>query len=764
MNQATTAPNETNQNQTLLNKIISWVLLGLTALLPILIVPLTNGFINGTKLYLLLLGVLLTALAFFFQSFKKNSWKLVLSPLTLPLVLFTLASLGGALLTQNYPVENLLGIGGVYLSAGLVALIGPSLINKSASKLFTKALVVSAAILSLSSLLQLIGWGPSRLISRLIGIEIQNDTAFNLAGSSLVAIQVIALALIGEVAEIIENKRINAFYVLTIPLLVFGIGLNIWTTFIKNDPLVHPISSSWSVALDSLRTPKSALIGQGPAGYSNTFNQYKPNWINGRDFWQANFNSGTNFPLTVVVQLGLIGLAAWILLVISFSKTAKKEEFRSSPLTWMILATFVVQLLVPPNYILLGLQGLMIAFWAAHFKDKLNSLNLSPLSINLDQDAAAENREQKTAKVETILSLVVNGSLTVGILVLFYLAGRAYASSYHMLEAQKGVIDNNGIEVYNQQRRAVNLNPYLDSNRRSYARTNLQIATALSEKTDITEEEKKQVSQLVQQAVREARAASNIDPDDPANWSTLAQVYEELVGSVEGADQWAVNAYVEAIQNAPSDPLLRINLGNILLQQEKVDQASNLFTQAAQLKPDLAAAHFQRGRAQQLKEDFVATKQSWQRALELLDNESPDYQALKQNLEQLDEVIKQSTASGQMQTPPGAAAMQQQQQQQQQTGQQVPGQTPPTNQLQGQTPLGQELPSITDQNVQQVNDDTVKSPDSEPLNLSDESQEVINEQTTDETDPTQEETTEEAEPAQEETTQDTNETESETQQ
>lgn len=771
--------------------VVTWLLAITTGLLPIIIAPFTNNLVVDSKLYLLIVAALLTLLVFLFRSFQNKGWQLILSPVTPALAFFTGTALISSLVSSNYPVENLLSLGGLYLAAGLIGLIGPSLIRKNSAQLFIKTLVISASVLSLSTLLELVGFGPSRLVKLITNLPIADETMLNLSGSAFLSIQVIALALIGQVANIIKQKKLTTFHVATIPLLIFGLGLNIWITFIaKKTPITfQPISSSWSVALDSLRLPKSALVGQGPAGYINAFQKYKPAWLNSDRYWQTGFNAALNMPFTILVQLGLLGLAAWLMLATNFYLKAKKQHLFKHPLTLMLAFTFALQLLTPPNYVMLGLQGLLIAFWAAHFKDQFPQLELNPLNIDVkltqaDQgtsqagqttqaaqagltDQVEQSHHTEPVKPETSqagqagrgLNLVINGLLTIGVLALFYFAGRTYAAGYHMLEAQKALAQNQGVQVYNHQRLAVALNPYLDAHRRSYARTNMQIATALSNKADGTEQDQQQVSQLIQQAVREARAATTIDPADVRNWSTLANIYQELVGSVEGADQWTVNAYVEAIQTSPSNPLLRIQLGNLLLQQKKVDQAANLLSQAVNLKPDLAAGYYHLGNAQQQNQKLLQAKQSWQQALQLLPADSEDYQTLKQQMEQLQQVINQATQSGQLAAPgqgtpgqqkvmPGTAGMMGQQNQgatdtvmpsepdsttptgeqtlETKDSQKEPQEETAEGDLNKTTPLGQELPSLTDQNLES-NENAVSQPQSEPLELDEETEQALSE-------------------------------------
>jgi len=104
--------------------------------------------------------------------------------------------------------------------------------------------------------------------------------------------------------------------------------LHIWSLLPSQEAAITlpPLSSSWSVALDSLRVPKAALIGQGPEAYATTFARYKPTWLNGEEYWQYNFGSAMGLPLTFIVQLGFLGVAAWMILAARFFTTSKKAK------------------------------------------------------------------------------------------------------------------------------------------------------------------------------------------------------------------------------------------------------------------------------------------------------------------------------------------------------------------------------------------------------------------------------------------------------
>ncbi len=744
-----------SNNSSALTNAAGWFLLTLIILLPIIAVPLTLNLFGHSKIFLLCFGAIITALLYFFQSFKTRVWKVVVSPITLPLLLFGLTAAASTFFTQNYPIENLLGMGGVYLASTVVALLAPSIINKQNSSKAVIALIAGACLVTLASLFQLFGWGPSHIINAVSAYEVEHSLVFNLAGSSLVALQLGVLALIGVVAKIIKEKKVTTFDVFAIPLLTLGIGLHVWS-MLPGQPaqlVLPPLGTSWSIVLDSLRVPRAAIIGQGPGGYANTFLRYRPAALNINRYWQMVFNSAMGMPLTVVVQLGLLGLATWLMLAFRFitkvlgsvksannptnNKQPLHDQLKQSPLSWVILSSFIMQFFLQPSFLMIGLQGILIAFWTAELSHHFTTLNLHALSANLDKDLDKEKNgdterfrthpsdveqvSQQQNQAEKIISLGTNGALVAGLLLLAYAVGQAYASFNHLYQAEKALMENNAVAVYEHQQKAVTLNPSLDSTRRTYALTNLQIALALSNKTDISEQEQAQVSSLLEQAVREAQAATTIDPQDSQNWSVLAQIYQQLIGSVDEADQWAVNAYVSAIQTSPSDPLLRIQLGTILMQQEQLQQAANLFSQATELKPDLPSGYFYLGQVQRAAQDPISAQRSWQQALALLEPGTEDYDTLEQLLAELEPEVKQMEEA--------IAAQQEQAQQAQQAQEnQMGGGQMESGELEtgdNTSPLGQQLPSLTNQNIERP-EDSVSQPSSTQLDLSEEDLDLIN--------------------------------------
>lgn len=690
------------------------------AALPLIMLPITNNFISQSKLFFVFLIALITGALFFLQALKKQSWKIILSPASVPFLFFGISSAASTFFTNQYPVQALLGMGGIYLSTSIIVLLGGSLfsLSKKQANHLINTLAICAGILSISQLLQLIGFGPSRLINQLTGLNLPNNLLFNLAGSSFIALQFFLISLIGSIAQIIKSKAVSNLHIITIPLMLFGLGLAAWAILPGKESSITlpPFTANWSVMLDSIRAPRAALIGQGPEAYSTTYTRFKPQWVNGQNYWQINFGASSNHPMTLVVTMGFLGLAAWIVVATRFINKKTLSAIKTDPILTMIIASFVLQLLLPANVVMLSLQAILIAFWVSSHAKDFPTLKLEALSMTI---STKKDFQLLETKPKNWLIRAINVAFLGGIAYLTLLTGKAYASFYRMHQANLALAENKAVAVYDNHRIARNLNVYSDSIRRSYAATNMQIAIALSNKADTTDEEKQQVSTLIQQAINEARNATALDINNTQNWLVLAQIYQNLIGSTEEADQWAVNSYVKAIETDPSNPFTRINLGVLFLDQQQLEQAISILQQAINIKPDIPTGYYQLSRALITLKRYVEAKQALEQTLSLLAADSEDYVAVNKQLEEIKPLAEeQAKAAAEAQAKQAQAAQQQGQTVPQgaidqqgagtnktgidQTGIDQFSQIAPSEEQMPETTsqLGAELDSLTEQNLQ----------------------------------------------------------------
>lgn len=677
-------------SQTLFKKLSLFGMLAIPVLSVLLVLPTTDSFIEHTKTYTLLFGAVLTLLLFVIKTFKDRAMRITVSPLTGALVFFGLTVGAATFFSADYPVEGLLGLGGVLLSTTIIALFGGSLLPKDSADYFVKTLTATSAGLVVLTLLQMVGFGPAQLINQALGVNLPTSTLFNVTGSPFVALQVVGVTLLTVLYTVATTKKLSKFNAVMIPVLLVGVGIYGWAIMPGKEASLRlpSYAASWSVMLDTIRAPRSAIIGAGTHSYRNAYQIFKPLWVNGTESWALAFNQAANMLFTVVTTMGLLGLTAWVFVLGKFASFQKQTLVASKPVAAFVGITFLLNLIFPFNTVMLTLQALGLAVLVANEKHRLPLLQMYALKFKM---LNKPETLQPGKKPFNATLYATTGVALVAVLFLGYLVTRSYQGHVVMAQSSRAIAENELVQAYELQQEAVALNPYLDTFRRRYSATSALIAIALSNKADITEQEQQQVSALLQQSVTQARAATTLDGAESQNWSNLAQIYSNLIGVSEDAVDWAVQSYVTAIETNPNDPLIRLDLASVFVGQEAYQQALGIYDQAINIKPDLAISHFRRGQLLQLvgsPESLRAARGSYQTALVLLDADSEDYVTVNQVLEELEAFMEENDIPL--------------------VEEEVTGE---------ESPLAEEAntaPSITEQNLN--NPDTI-APDEEPVEL-----------------------------------------------
>ncbi len=606
--------------------------------------PLTDNFVFHTKALALFITTLVLVVLFLVRSFMRGSYTLTMSPLTPALGLMGVLVTASTFLANPYPVDSLLGYGGVYLSVIFLALIGGSLLPQLKAKSGFRTFTILAMILTVTLLTQLVGFGPATMINALFSVNLPTDLAFSITGSTFISLQVIVVALVGNAAHVFLQKRRDAFSLTAVATLIVGVLVGGWAIMPGNPgALQFPnIQTSWNVALDSLETPRAALIGRGPDSYGTTYDRFKPAQVNATEVWNLQYTQGSNTPLTMVVTIGLLGFLSWLFIAFKFFQMFAKSTEGTKPLGYLVASTFVLQLLVPPNIVMLSLQALLLALYIAAEKKHYPILKIQAFAAQIVKKISSVGSNQREGKHLLYVTFVL-GMLLVG--AALYGVGRAYVAEVYMMQSSYAAQRNDARAVYELQQKAIMLNQYNDVFRRRYGQTNLLIAQALTaqvqDSTQLSEEDKAQITRLILQAVREARSATVLNPADSANWLALARVYEALIPLSEDAGNLSVQSYLAAVRTNPLNPTLRIGLSNLLASQEAYPQALEVLNQTAAIKPDFVPTHFARAQVLQELGNYQAAKESYQVVLQLLDADAPegDRVEVESRIRALDELI-----------------------------------------------------------------------------------------------------------------------------
>ncbi|MEN8253248.1 MAG: tetratricopeptide repeat protein [Patescibacteria group bacterium] len=616
----------------LLTVLPTYLLSILILLTPFVILPFGENIFKHSKSATLFTFILLLLLVFAIRVFRKNVFKLIISPFFLPLNLLLISSLFSSLLTgSNYPVRALIGWGGIYIAFSLLVLLGSSMLKQKTSQIFSLTLSFVGILLSIATILEYAGTGPSQLVGQLLGIPLSNATTFNLSGSIFIAAQLLLLSAVTSVVNVLKKSPLKLWYLFSLPIILTGLTLAAWQSSPGQiaSPLLAPFKTSWTIATSTLNLPKTALIGHGVENYGQVYNLLKPASINTSDSWGVQFVQASSTPLTLMTSMGILGLSAWSLLLYQVLKNIKKSNKAAKPVAAVALVALLLQLIFPINIVTLVILAVALTFWVAEEQKKYSSIELHPLEVKI---AKAGEKEEKVSEYSKGFSYFLAGIVIISVLLLGTGLFRVYAGFTHLFLAEKAAANNNAIAIYNNQRQAIAYNPYLASMRRSYALTNLQIAAAISAQENPNPDDTKQVTQLIQQAIREARAATLINGSDSQNWRTLGDVYKQLIGAAEGAENWTVSGYSRAIELSPSDPTLRVDLGGVFLAQEEYQQATTLFEQATLLKPDYANAHYNLANALKTAGNYQLAERYYQQTLALIETSGPDYEKANNEL------------------------------------------------------------------------------------------------------------------------------------
>lgn len=611
-----------------LESIEKYILYIIIFLVPISVLGVFANPFEVPKLAVLTFGVILLLLAFSLRALFKGNTESPVSNFDLPVILLALVYLAAGILRTSNKMEAFFvpGVASVVISGALIYFF----LNRvdGLKKIATSILTVSGAILSLVSLLAYSG-----ILAKASFLpNYARSLYFNLAGGylpELLTLSVILPLTIGLTLREKENvKRI--FYAVCALVIVGGIALSLYNVLPgkPGNPTLPPYQTSWAVTVDTLKS--SPLLGVGPGNYLTAFNRLRPLSFNQTDLWPIRFSTASSFVLTLITETGLLGMVAFGLL---FWQAVKAFQKRGNLFSLVSLAlSFASLFLLPGTTVIVFLFFVLLALNANESERKLN-LTLGALPI-----------------------------LIAGI-TLSYFIGRAFYGEFQYKSALDALVANDGRTTYETLRSAINTNPYVDRYHASYAQVTIALARGLAQKQELTEDDKNTIAQLIQQAIREAKATAALNQARSANWEILARTYQSIMPFAKGADQFAIQTFTQAVALDPFNPNLRIALGGVYFALGNYDEAIKAFGSAVTVKNDLANAHYNLSAAYREKGEITKAIDEMNIVLGLVEKDSPDFElatteldALKKRLPSTDEATSNLTpplpAEEQVITPP----------------------------------------------------------------------------------------------------------------
>jgi len=409
--------------------------------------------------------------------------------------------------------------------------------------------------------------------------------------------------------------------VLVVPMVVLALVLI--STLIGRTGSVIRVQLPVEVGLSqgaSLDVAKSAwkekpLLGSGLSNYDLDYLKGKPSEINLTNFWAVRFNEASSRFFTLATSVGILGIAAFLFLVVSVV---------------VFIFSSLVRIFVKKSkgtYTLLGITAawiyltLAFFFYASNMTLDFSWWLLTAAIVTLSAVVFERNEEIVSETSSPRLSLALSFVfviIIVGFISLIFLDGQKYAAAAAYNKAL--LSDSQGAKVEELVGKLNNV-VTLDPSRDIYHR-NLSVALfallnqKISEKgvQNLTENDRADISNLYFAAEEQVNAAVSLNPQNPDNLVQLAQINQNVIGSKDGAEQAALDDYKGSLKFSPRDPSIYYQIGQIYFIMADMEIAKN----ASQQKQGTQMAL-----PDKAKEDIVLARQNFEKAVELKGNYIP---------------------------------------------------------------------------------------------------------------------------------------------
>lgn len=607
----------------IINKIISWSIIILVGLIPLFFLTFSSEFYDFNKNILLLIVSLLLLSIWFLKMVLEKKVTFHRTAFDLPILAIAGAFILSTIITAPNKLETLWlpnGTGMIIALTFLYFVISNNLKQNDQIKVLS-SLIISGTILSLITIYQFVGLGETFITDDSLWSFLKVKTwtpVGNLLPLAIFLVVSLSLAITRIYTNWKENQRefplyLHLFFSL---LLTASLAIALFQLFTSAKILLLPYSTSWAIAVEAFKNGKIFLFGVGPKSFLDAFSQFRPLSYNLTPLWLVRFNNSSNFYLQLITTVGLVGFLSFIYLIWKIIKTRPL-----SVIHYPLFLILIIFLFLPVNFLLLFVFYLLVAL----------------LANRLTTHEYHEEGKILPWAIFIPALLVVLSSL--------FFIGRVYAAEVFFERSLNNLRQNDGTAAYNNQIKATQLNPFYDVYRVSYSQTNLLLADAIASKTSISDQDRQNITTLIQQSISEAKTAVSLNKNKITNWENLANIYRQLINFAEGADQWTISTFRQAINLEPTNPDLKLKLGGVYYALGNYDEAIIWFQKTVDNKPNLANGYYNLSAAYKEKGDFKKAHEMMQITLNLVPTDSISYQTARTELEELAKKLPAETAS-----------------------------------------------------------------------------------------------------------------------
>ncbi len=528
-------------------------------------------------------------------------------------ILYIIATITSILISKRHYLSFLISKEFLIASLFLFFLIYKILIKDKIHIIYI--LFTSGFVISWIQILNYLG-----IISKLTNNFVFFNKYFSVTGSQISLILFITIittiSIIWGFTQKDVPQKILLFIISATYSVVLIISLSIIVTNPNKNLNILDYPSGWQITMDQMKSINHAFLGVGSNNFINLYTQNRPTKLNYSDNWTYRYNSSSSEILTILNTQGLVGLILILLIIYIILKSGLnkyKEDSKYLPFLLGFIFIILYFIFLPDS----GFIYFLIFIFAIILDDKNNNFVIKNKPINI--------------LILMILLIIINY-----ILIIYT---KFFIADYYFKKSITYSTQNRGGDTYETQAKAINLNPYNYKYRMAFSNTNMALANAIATKENLTDEEKEKISQLISRSIKESKLAVSLNPENADVWINLARIYKTLINFAKGADQWAISSYVQASKFDKTNPLIRLELGSLLISLDRNEDAIDQFKQAIYLKSDYANAYYNLSLAYENIQKYPESYAALQNVLNLINNSDPDYNNVYIKLQQLQELI-----------------------------------------------------------------------------------------------------------------------------
>lgn len=558
-----------------MHKLKTYIVGFTTFLIPIFFLTITHEFYDINKFMLISISVIILLSISTMQLIQKRkfSWSRNVVLMLIPIGVFLLSTYISALLSSDNKIQPLLDITNGPLMLTSMAIYFWYVAEENEFSIVDTLLRLSG--ICISSITIVLMMRPFDTVALPRVFQFLKMNTFTPIGTQTDLLIYLGFIFVYQSVCLIKEKKITGrLSILTsigilLSLVALSISLSSTISVLnsKKIPNTAPLNLSLRTVSKALGTPMGFFFGAGINSFGSAFTQVKDGTYNSTPYWsQSSFNNASSATLKIIAESGIIGTFALLGLFI-FGFILKNKT--TSP-SFLVYSAIIIAV-APASFMLFFILFLSLA-----------------LSINDSANGHKKITHRLRGALLAILTVFTVTALCCVWYVFWVLLVPTYRAEIAMRNSVYAIARNNLQELYDQQRHAIVLNPYIERYRVNFSQTNIFIAKQVASKPNPN---KIVVTQTVQRAINEAQTAVSLNSSRASNWENLGVVYKNVLG-VKGAEQWAIGAFQRAILLDPQNVSYRLELGGIFYSLKQYEDAIEVFQQAILLKPDLPNSYY----------------------------------------------------------------------------------------------------------------------------------------------------------------------------